>query len=102
KRTYLPRADTKKVAQRSGQVLASNAMVRGQGELQAVSQETRRPPKHLLRESVASHLSEPALLDEIVLILQELHRREALDTTLAVGELIHTRFFWRRTCRPTS
>ena len=38
----------------------------------------RRPRKHLLRRSVASHLSEPALLDEVVHTLQKLHQREGL------------------------
>lgn len=68
-------------------------MVRGRGELEAVSQGTQRPPKRLLQGNVAGHVSEPALLDEVVVTLQQLHRREGIETTLAVGELILTRFF---------
>ena len=45
------------------------------------------------RSHVASKLNEPELLDRIVVELREIERRSGIDRTLAIGELVLSRFF---------
>jgi hypothetical protein len=45
------------------------------------------------RSHVASKLSEPELLDSILVELREIERRSGIDRTLAIGELVLSRFF---------